>query len=104
MLALGIGANTAIFSLLNAILLRHLPVRQPEQLVLFGKAQASGSTGFFPHGSTQIFSYPFFREFRRRNQVFSEVAAIQSYLVTSHGRVAGDSGVEKINVDLLSRT
>ena len=44
MLALGIGANTAIFSLLNAILLRSLPVRQPEQLVLFGKAQASGTT------------------------------------------------------------
>ena len=102
MLALGIGANTAIFSLLNAILLRNLPVRQPEQLVLFGKAQASGTTSFLPHGSTQIFSYPFFREFRRRNQVFSEVAAIQSYLVASHGRVAGDAGLEKLNVELVS--
>src|SRR6266849_8943084 len=90
MLALGIGANTAIFSLLNAILLRHLPVRQPEQLVLFGKARASGSTNFLPHGSTQIFSYPFFREFRRSNQVFSEVAAILRNQASSHGRVARD--------------
>src|SRR5713101_5383473 len=104
MLTLGIGANTAIFSLLNAILLRSLPVNQPEQLVLFGKAQASGSTNFLPHGSTKVFSYPFFREFRRRNQVFSEVAAIQSYLVASHGRVAGDAGLERMNLELVSGT
>ena len=43
MLALGIGANTAIFSLLNAILLRNLAVHRPEQLVLFGKAEARRS-------------------------------------------------------------
>jgi predicted permease len=104
MLALGIGANTAIFSVLNAILLRHLPVRQPEQLFLFGEAQASGSTNFLPHGSTQVFSYPFFREFRRRNQGFSEVAAIQSYLAASHGRVAGNADLERINVELVSGT
>jgi predicted permease len=102
MLALGIGANTAIFSLLNAILLRNLPVRQPGQLVLFGEAQASGTTSFMPHGSTQLFSYPFFREFRGRNQVFSDVAAIQSFLAASHGRIAGDTGLERVNVELVS--
>jgi predicted permease len=104
MLALGIGANTAIFSLLNAILLRSLPVHQPEQLVLFGKAQASGTTSFFPHGSTQVFSYPFFREFRRRNQVFSEVAAIQSFRMASHGRIAGEADLERIDVEPVSGT
>src|SRR5690349_16142558 len=102
MLALGIGANTAIFSLLNAILLRNLPVRHPEQLVLFGTAEASGTTGFFPHKSTQVFSYPFFREFRRRNEVFSDVAAIQSFPVASHGRIAGNPDLEKLNVELVS--
>src|SRR5260370_11210170 len=102
MLALGIGANTAIFSLLNAILLRNLPVREPGQLVLFGEAQASGSTSFMPQGSTQIFSYPFFREFRRRNQVFSDVAAVQSFLAASHGRIAGDASMERLNVELVS--
>jgi predicted permease len=104
MLALGIGANTAIFSLLNAILLRHLPVRQPDQLMFFGTAEASGSTRFFPHSSTQAFSYTFYREFRQRNEVFSKVAAIQSFLVASHGRVAGGGDLERMDVELVSGT
>ena len=104
MLALGIGANTAIFSLLNAILLRNLPIHKPEQLVLFGNAEASGTTSFLPHGSTQLFSYPFFREFRRRNQVFSEVAAIQSFLEPTYGRVERNAGLEKMSVELVSGT
>jgi predicted permease len=103
-LALGIGANTAIFSLLNAVLLRNLPVRQPQQLVWFGDGRAAGSTEFLPSGSAQLFSYPFFHEFRRKNQAFSNVAAIGSILVGDHGRVAGGANLEKINVELVSGT
>ncbi len=101
-LALGIGANTAIFSLLNAVLLRNLPVQQPQQLVLLGKGEWVGSQDTLPDRSWQLFSYPFFREFRQKNQVFSDVAAINSILFSPHGRVGNGTSLEKIQVELVS--
>jgi predicted permease len=101
-LALGIGANTAVFSLLDAVMLRSLPVGHPEQLLWFGSVRATGSTDFLPHRSTQVFSYNFFKEFHRRNQVFSNVAAIHSTVFGTHGRVAGNRELEKVAVELVS--
>ncbi|MBV9265048.1 MAG: ABC transporter permease [Acidobacteriaceae bacterium] len=64
-LALGIGANTAIFSLINAALLKMLPVQNPEQLVQFKTADY-----WFPYSA--------YKEFRDHNRVFSGVLAFQT--------------------------
>jgi hypothetical protein len=103
-LALGIGANTAIFGLLNAVLLRNLPVPQPNQLVLFGNGTWVGSQDTLPNRSWQLFSYPFYNEFWQKNRVFSNVAAIDSILFDSHGHIGGEPEIEKMRVELVSGT
>jgi predicted permease len=68
-LALGIGANTAIFTLIAQVLLRLLPVKDPRQLVLlWARGQHYGSN----NGRNKI-SYPMYEDFRDNNQVFSGV-------------------------------
>jgi len=99
-LALGIGANTAIFSLLDAVMLRSLPLKDPAQLILLGKGNASGITDDFAR--TQLYSYPFFRRMRGENQVFSDTAAIFSMTNGVHGFVEGRSEAEPMSVQLVS--
>jgi predicted permease len=76
-LALGIGANTAIFSLLDAVLLKALPIERPEQLVVVAtSATGTAGTVFAGPGGPSIvssFSYPIFRELRDKSPVFSGV-------------------------------
>jgi predicted permease len=100
-LALGIGANTAIFSLLNAVMLRELPVERPGQLVLLGTGRVNGDTDEF--AATDLYSYPFYRELRRANQVFSEVSAVFSAMFEKvHGAVGGSPNLEPMNLQMVS--
>jgi predicted permease len=73
-LAIGIGANTAIFSLITALLLRPLPVPQPDRLVAIGNPIRTGSLS---DGSIRgdLYSYPMYRQIRDRNRAFSGVYA-----------------------------
>src|SRR5688572_1045157 len=70
-LGLGIGANTAIFSLMDQVLLRALPVRDPGELVLLDGPGAFRGRTF----NDQTFSYPMYKDFRDRTEVFSGVLA-----------------------------
>ena len=66
-LALGIGANTAIFSIFNAVLLSPLPYAHPEQLVALGASKPN-----FQNGSI---SFPNFRDWRADNRTFQSMAS-----------------------------
>src|SRR5947208_12923450 len=66
-LALGIGANTAIFTLINQLILQPLPVRDPEQIVMLaGRGKHYGGN----NGPDRL-SYPMYQQIRDKNQVFS---------------------------------
>jgi predicted permease len=73
-LALGIGANTAIFTLINAVMFRSLPVPAPEQLVAVG--DPSRPTALWEGGPmVDVLSYPMYQRLRDRNKVFSGLLA-----------------------------
>ena len=75
-LAMGIGANTAIFTLLDQALIRSLPVSHPEQLVrLRYTGESPGHTNNYGGDDNDFFSYPMYRDLRDKNSVFAGLIA-----------------------------
>src|SRR5579875_2995642 len=77
-LALGIGANTAIFSLLDQALLRSLPVRNPKQLVILEATPWdvwNGDSDSEGGDAAAYFSYPMYRDLAQQNKVFDGLIA-----------------------------
>ncbi len=87
-LGLGIGANTAIFSVVNAVLLRPLPYPQPDELIVLRESSAG-----FPSGSV---SYPNFLDWRTGQHTFTDLALVRrdSYNFGDSGRT---NAPERIN-------
>jgi putative ABC transport system permease protein len=75
-LALGIGANSAVFTLFDQVLLRMLPVERPKELVRFEwKGGFSGSMSSFGGDTDNYFSYPMYKDLRDNNQAFQGMIA-----------------------------
>src|SRR4051812_25170686 len=79
-LALGIGANTAIFTLVEGFLLRSLPVSDPQQLYRIGDRNTCCYYGNFesPDGDFDLFSYDLYKRFRGSAPEFEQLAAVQA--------------------------
>jgi predicted permease len=76
-LALGIGANAAIFSLVDHILMKRLPVVEPERLVMLKyEGSDTGHASSYGGDQQQYFSYPMYRDLRDQNSVFSGMLAM----------------------------
>jgi putative ABC transport system permease protein len=99
-LALGVGANTAVYSLLDQALLRSLPVSKPEQLVVLsvpGKAW-SGHSSDHGAGEEKSFSYPMYRDLRDQAKVFDGLIATAPAPVG----IAHDRTSEVVDAEIVS--
>src|SRR5438034_11532534 len=97
-LALGIGVNTAIFSVINAVMLRMLPVESPEQLVQVGFQGKHSGEPFVG----ESFPYPLFKQLRRQNQVFTDIAAFDYWDSLDARPASAGSTSERVKAQMVS--
>ena len=93
-LALGIGANTAIFTLIDQILLRKLPIRHPEQLVMLYQQ----GTNMGSNMGSRMHSYPLYQDLQKKAEPFSEVLCRRVVPAS----VSVDNQTERVQAELVS--
>jgi putative ABC transport system permease protein len=93
-LALGIGANTAIFSIVNGLILRPLPYKEPDRLMKVYQAQPDPTKGMLP----SIWAYPRFQVLRDQSQSFSAIAGVTQ---NTHN-LTGTDEPERLQVEMVS--
>jgi hypothetical protein len=99
-LALGIGANTAIFSLLDQVVFRSLPIAEPERLVaIHGNYSGPGNnSSSWSTNSESVFPYPFYRDLRDRDPAFAGVLACAVTPV----RIAWQAGTQAAQAEMVT--
>src|SRR5580765_3180649 len=93
-LALGIGANTAIFTLIDQILLRRLPVRAPDELVMLYQQGAHNGSNM----GQRMHSYPMYQEFQKRAEPLAEVLCRR----LTETSVSIDNQTERLDAEMVS--
>ncbi len=88
-LAIGIGANTAIFSVLNAAMLKSLPVRDPQGLVMLTDPNQTGVSSGMNSGERGMLTYAEFAQLRDHATTLDSLCAVQSQMDRSQVRIAG---------------
>jgi putative ABC transport system permease protein len=104
-LALGVGANTAIFSLLDQALLRSLPVRDPERLVILSATGNAWNGHSSNHGAgvERSFSYPMYRDLRDRGAAFDGlIATAPAQIGVTHNNASDMATAEIVSGDYFS--
>ena len=93
-LALGIGANTAIFSLMDQLMLRKLPIKNPDQLVMLYQRGAHNGNNM----GGRMHSYPIYQDFQQKAAPFSEVLCRR----LGAASVSVENQTERINLEMVS--
>ena len=92
--ALGVGANTAIFTLIDQVLLRKLPVKDPDSLVMLYQRGAHNGSNM----GERMHSYPIYKNFQQRAEPFSEVICRRQI----NASVSVDNSTERVDAEMVS--